>query len=592
MRNFNVLDIETYNNNGKFIPYCICLILKEKKISIYGNDVVKQLINLFEKYKINDTIYAHNLTFDGSIIIENIQENIKINGILFRSNIYELKIESPKFRVILKCSYKMFPMSLNKIGNLLKIKTNKMEFPHDFANEKNLYYIGDHPKNKNIKNWNFKENAINYCFNDCLITKKMVEEVVSSMDKNEKETFEKSRSVSSLSLNIYKDKFNIFELETKLSSNNDRILREGFYGGRCEVFGNKYPEEKVFHFDFSGMYAEVMKEDFYFNNASITKANNIENGGFYKVDVLSKGMNIPVLPFRERKDNKLIFPNGRWTGTYWFEELKLFQEEGGEILKIHYKINLEKKEKLFKNFVENYKKLRKNSELDNIFWKLFINSIYGRLGMDQSNERTEIIHNDEEYLKIRKTKEILKESIINKIRIITFENEEKNKEVDSNVSIAAQITSKARIKLYKGFKDVIKNNGRILYTDTDSIFAGFKENVLNQQHGEVFWDGNKDDTVIKNAIFALPKGYAVITENNKETIKIKGFKRNSISFEEFEETFNNDNELTLKEINFKKSNFTLKFEEIEKKIQLNSYDKRIFTDNKKKTIALNIDDIY
>jgi len=152
MRNFYVLDIETYNNNGKFIPYCICLILKEKKISIYGNDVVKQLINLFEKYKINDTIYAHNLTFDGSIIIENIQENIKINGILFRSNIYELKIESPKFRVILKCSYKMFPMSLNKIGNLLKIKTNKMEFPHDFANEKNLYYIGDHPKNKNIKN--------------------------------------------------------------------------------------------------------------------------------------------------------------------------------------------------------------------------------------------------------------------------------------------------------------------------------------------------------------------------------------------------------------------------------------------------------
>jgi hypothetical protein len=139
----------------------------------------------------------------------------------------------------------------------------------------------------------------------------MVEEVVSSMDKNEKETFEKSRSVSSLSLNIYKDKFNIFELETKLSSNNDKILREGFYGGRCEVFGNKYPEEKVFHFDFSGMYAEVMKEDFYFNNASITKANNIENGGFYKVDVLSKGMNIPVLPFRERKDNKLIFPNGR-----------------------------------------------------------------------------------------------------------------------------------------------------------------------------------------------------------------------------------------------------------------------------------------
>jgi hypothetical protein len=69
-------------------------------------------------------------------------------------------------------------------------------------------------------------------------------------------------------------------------------------------------------------------------------------------------------------------------------------------------------------------------------------------------------------------------------------------------------------------------------------------------------------------------------------VKIKGFRRNSISFSEFEKTFKNNDELTLKEVNFRKSNFSLKFEEIEKKIQLNSYDKRVFDKNKNKTKAL------
>jgi len=205
--------------------------------------------------------------------------------------------------------------------------------------------------------------------------------------------------------------------------------------------------------------------------------------------------------------------------------------------------------------------------------------------MGPNFEETILIQDEEKYKKIRKEKEILKESIINKIKIITIEKEKKIDKVESNVSISAQITSKARIKLFKAFKEVIKNDGRILYTDTDSIFAAFKKNVLGEKHGEVYWDGNKNDTVIDDAIFALPKGYALLIKK-REIVKIKGFRRNSISFSEFEKTFKNNDELTLKEVNFRKSNFSLKFEEIEKKIQLNSYDKRVFDKNKNNTKAL------
>jgi hypothetical protein len=205
--------------------------------------------------------------------------------------------------------------------------------------------------------------------------------------------------------------------------------------------------------------------------------------------------------------------------------------------------------------------------------------------MGPNFEETILIQDEEKYKKIRKEKEILKESIINKIKIVTIEKEKKIDKVESNVSISAQITSKARIKLFKAFKEVIKNDGRILYTDTDSIFAAFKKNVLGEKHGEVYWDSNKNDTVIDDAIFALPKGYALLIKK-KEIVKIKGFRRNSISFSEFEKTFKNNDELTLKEVNFRKSNFSLKFEEIEKKIQLNSYDKRVFDKSKNKTKAL------
>ena len=584
MRNFNIIDIETFNENGRFIPYCICIIFNEKKISIYGSEVIKRLIEMFEKLKVNDTFYAHNLTFDGSIIIENMGMIGKLKGVFFRSNIYEITIWTKNFKVIFKCSYKMFPLSLKKIGQLIKEK-EKTEFPHEFARKENLYYIGKKPDDEYVKEWNFKKEAVDYCFNDCELTKKMLENITKSMILQERKIFLKSRSISSLSLNTFKEKFNDFNLETSMEIEKDEIIRSGFYGGRCEVFGNKYPNEKIFHFDFSGMYAEIMKEDFFFNDIKIEKSDKISEGGFYKVDVVSNDMDIPVLPFKERKDGKLIFPNGEWTGTYWYEELELFQNEGGIIKKIHYKINLKNKEKIFENFVENYNKLRNKSEIENVFWKLFINSIYGRLGMGPNFEETILIQDEEKYKKIRKEKEILKESIINKIKIITIEKERKIDKVESNVSISAQITSKARIKLFKAFKEVIKNDGRILYTDTDSIFAAFKKNVLGEKHGEVYWDSNKNDTVIDDAIFALPKGYALLIKK-KEIVKIKGFRRNSISFSEFERTFKNNDELTLKEMNFRKSNFSLKFEEIEKKIQLNSYDKRVFDKNKNKTKAL------
>ena len=62
----------------------------------------------------------------------------------------------------------------------------------------------------------------------------------------------------------------------------------------------------------------------------------------------------------------------------------------------------------------------------------------------------------------------------------------KKKKSKNNIVIASCITSKARIKLYRAQEEVLKNKGRMLYSDTDSIFASFEKDVTGEKHGEIY----------------------------------------------------------------------------------------------------------
>jgi len=124
-----VLDIETYEDEGNFIPYCICILLGEDSITLYkeniNENIVETMIGLFESKKLNETFYVHNLTFDGILIIENLKKKTKFNAVLFKSSIYELNIWSKNFKVKFKCSLKIFPLPLRKIGKLLNKEYEK-----------------------------------------------------------------------------------------------------------------------------------------------------------------------------------------------------------------------------------------------------------------------------------------------------------------------------------------------------------------------------------------------------------------------------------------------------------------------------------
>ena len=615
----NAYDIETFELNNKIIPYCICLYIKNnfkyfyytEKVDIVMKSIEFLLINTKKNEK--SVIYVHNLNFDGMLIIESVSKNssIKINSVIKENNIYSIDIEKNDRIVTFKCSYKILPVSLKKIAQDFKLP-NKLIFPYKFSSIENIFYIGKKPceeyfnskedyKNIKVNNFNFMKYSISYCKRDALITKKFMEilrDIVKKLDID----IEKANSAPSLSLKIFNSKFNKSRISLKIPSSLDSIIRKSYFGGRCEVFGNPVEGEYIYHYDFSGMYAQCMMEKFPFGKYSVEYTDKINGVGFYYIKAYSS-MNIPILPHKNICSGKLMFTNGDVEGVYWSEEIDLFLENGGILKSIEYKITFQKYECIFKDFVDYFDKIKSIGGSYKTLGKLMINSLYGRLGMSDYNKHSFFI--DRGYFNyISNNLENYSFKNINNIYLITCEISNKNNRIlkeininikknksESNIIMASCITSKARIKLFKAYLDVIKSGGRLLYSDTDSIFASYKRNVDNCKFGEVFWDISKKDTVIKKATFISSKSYGCIYGDGNEAVKIKGITRNSITYEELENKFYSNQDILIKDIfQIKKKNFELNFSNIQKNTKTNDYNKRRFINNKKDTEPLHYKD--
>jgi len=98
---FNSFDVETVSYENKLVPYCVSFYNNDTTQIFYGINCIDDFINfIFKKaYEWNENnkdpmiIFSHNLTFDGSILIQNLSKHdIKFNGLFFKGNIYYIKI--------------------------------------------------------------------------------------------------------------------------------------------------------------------------------------------------------------------------------------------------------------------------------------------------------------------------------------------------------------------------------------------------------------------------------------------------------------------------------------------------------------------
>lgn len=609
----NVIDIETFEENENVIPYCICGIIDNKEYLFYYNNSDSDFIFLFFseiaiQSKIDKiSIYVHNINFDGPLILDTLsKKNIFFDWIIKDLNIYYISFKILDCFFEIKCSYKLIPIALKNVFDYEK-SYKKFIFPYKFSKRENLFYFGECPSSiffeskKEYDNFfsennffDFKKKSLEYCLNDVKIVIFLLKNILNILDKDTKNIFIKSLSSPSMSYKIFFKKFNHFKIKKCILKEDSIYIRNSYYGGRCEVFGNPKKNEFINYFDFSGMYGLCMKEKFPIGDGYFSESNkNWNKIGFHTISFKSN-FDIPILPYR---DKKLIFPNGTLIGTFWYEEIKMFVEEGGVVLEVFNSYLYDYEDYVFLDFVDYFNIFRDKKGYYKIFGKLMINSLYGGFAMDEDETITIITFSEEEFYLILEKTNVISWFRKNSCIIINIHKDLKSKKIfnkkekrwsdnysSRNVSYASIISSKARIKLFNAFNSVIKSGGRLLYCDTDSIFASFQENKKFEKMGEITWNECYTD-----AFFISPKFYGYIDENENKILKIKGVNYNNYDYDNIKKEFFSKKTPIIEfnnQLNFRKKELLIKQKYIKKNIQMLNYDKRIFCNEKINTTPI------
>lgn len=610
--------IENLEINGRFFILCIGILLKNK-IKVFNNKnndaVIASLNFLFATSDENIFLYTYELKFTTFLIIESLNfSKFSASFFIQKNDVYQLTISCGKKKITISCIYKLLPFSIQSLCHnftnleyLEKPTTLLKKFGINYTGEASSKYFNE--KNS-YKAYTELRSLTSYIEkrveNNCVILQQSLINFKNIFLKPFNLDLIKLNlvSLSSLSFYVYFKYFNKYKVKRSIKKEDEIYLRDSYFGGRCEVFGNKREDERVFYFDFPGMYASCMLERNVYGECRLVYdvSENIEIPGFYNIQWYSN-ISQPVLPHHNIINSKLLFTNGFGSGTYWFEEIILFKKYGGVVLKINSALIYENFDFIFKDFINYFNAFKLSSALYKSLSKLIINSFYGRCGLKPADEIYLFIDKYKEFEKINELNAqglitIKKIDEINSTWFLTlklergtyktlFQNKfiaSMQKEKSPNIAIASSIAAKARVKLYEAFKDIEKNNGRVLYCDTDGIFAAYTNDVAGQEHGSVFWPKASAETTIVDSLFISPKTYSLQYEN-KFITKIKGVSRDYISFKELKEKIlNRENALNVSvaELYFNKCFLYKKINN--KSIKLLAYDKRMFVNNMYDTV--------
>ncbi len=315
-------------------------------------------------------------------------------------------------------------------------------------------------------------------------------------------------------------------------------IREGFYGGRTEVFTPVLSEkigadgEKMvaaYHYDVNSLYPSVMIDNEFpvgypeYENDPRLIAMNWEEWtdrhkglGFIKARVYVPPQTIPPLP---AKIGKLAFVTGYIQGTWSYHELEYAVKNCGvEIVEFIEQIHFKKTYKVFKNFVSLFYDMKAEGKRSGnaaltALAKLILNTAYGWTVLRRDDKTA--FRDISQLEKYKDTdKFIISNEELGYIEIFD------NVHADSiQVQIGAYVTSYARLVLLDALR-VQSERGTVYYCDTDSIVC---DKPLPPEMVDPYtiglWDLEKE---LISGMFLQPKVYTEQVFKGKDTIKFKG----------------------------------------------------------------------
>lgn len=563
VKNFLTFDIETYlDKDNNSVPYACGFFdgsetksyYLDNKSGLNSEALLLGCINdMLSKYK-GYHVYCHNFSkFDAIFLHSILHKYFKVSNIISKDiNIISMQIQDKlKRKLKFVDSFVLLPFSLANLGKDFETSTTKGNFPYSFVNKDNLFYCGDMPDfayykdmsieqylhiKSNKRPWNMREETLSYLSKDLICLHQVISKVSLIIYNKYSINLFKHVTISGLALAIYRS--NYLSSGFKLPNTRGRIeqcIRDAYYGGRTEVF---IPiGYNLLSYDYNSLYPSAMLKPMPVGVPIFSLCKDLNQiFGFVKATITTSGNNIPVLPCRviRQGSSKLIFPNGRWTGWYFSEELKLARDQGYKI-EVHESYMFDKGYDYFKDYVRDMAFVKDNSRgAMREIHKLLLNTLYGRLGMNEYPDCVKIV-SSEEALKIHLTNKVKDNFSVDKnkeyirynkkpdpvlceqsgIDFAEFNIKDDNQStLNTSTAIAAAIASWSRIIMYKHIQEAF-------YTDTDSIFLSkeLKSNVgteiglFKQEYG-----------LITHAIFAGAKMYYLEKEDGTIISKSKGFK--------------------------------------------------------------------
>jgi len=290
-----------------------------------------------------------------------------------------------------------------------------------------------------------------------------------------------------------------------------RFFFQGYYGGRVECFNVAPQMGRIFYIDINSMYPHVMQRSYpnpnFFRE---TRDVALDRFGILQARVkVPKNCYIPPLAFR---GDRLIFPVGVFSGTWTYHEIQALLSIGGEVLKVHRAVEFPNECYPFKRYVEDLYAVKVSApdELERTSAKLFLNSLYGKMGervalvqlmmADQVPEdKTAIVYGDYAYVDMGEK----------------FPGH-------TNAVWAIYTTAYARILLWQKMNYIRDKGGTVLYCDTDSIMYQADE-PLHLESTEL--GGWKLEGEYTFAHFLQPKLYC-LRDDKEIIVKAKGVPKN------------------------------------------------------------------
>jgi hypothetical protein len=443
---------------------------------------------LLDNLKDGDIVYAHNGgRFDFLFVIEYMKNNkIKpFNFNLIHGSVAMFTIKYKDKRITFKDSMLILPFSLRQLTNDFDVKHKKLEMDYELGLE--------------------DERFNDYFANDLYGLYEVLEQVPELRSK---------LTIASNCINVFR---NIFYKQkfTRNNYNVNELFRKGYFGGRTEIF--KLYGTKLYYYDINSLYPYVMSNFKYPLpiRDNYTKVFKYNGDGYYFIKAEIDNKYIPVLPYRMQKSKKLIFPLGKFSGWYYSPEIELAKQEGYKI-KVYKGYSFNKVDYLFKDYVDYYYKIKKNSSgAKKAVAKLMLNSLYGKFGQHDFLTSYSFDYDKKDEVEWGKAYSPL------------FNMKEKKYLANQDFvhpEISGMITSYARVTLYNLFK---RADFDVYYCDTDSIFTSKLLKTSNAL-GDI-----KEEAQVKEFVALAPKVYAYTDMNDGYYSHIKGMRKGEFGYDVF-----------------------------------------------------------